>query len=237
MKMDLPAEKAMHAQRVKAAEASGGTSSGPILDAALRALHQVQAGGNLLEFGAGTGNFLHQLLANEYQGAMTGCDILPRPAGLPAEISWIQADLNDPLVIPDESFDVIVSTEVIEHLENPRAMIREFWRLLRPAGKVVLTTPNQESLRSLTALIFLGHHVAFQDSCYPAHITALLRADLRRIFAEAGFEEVRFSFTNHGSIPKFPHLTFQQVSSGLLHGRWFSDNLICVAVKPDKRTP
>ena len=38
----------------------------------------------------------------------------------------------------DGSFDAIISTEVIEHLENPRAVFREFARLVRPGGRLLL---------------------------------------------------------------------------------------------------
>ncbi len=228
----MSSESDLDKHRLLAAEASGGTSSGPILDAASRLLGRCGAKGSLLEFGAGTGDFLRHLLASGFQGSMTGTDLLPRPSHLPDEVRWIQADLNDPLAsLPNSSFDVVVSTEVIEHLENPRAMIREFWRLLKPGGKVILTTPNQESLRSLLTLLFAGHFAAFQDSCYPAHITALLRQDLRRIFAEAGFPGVEFSYTDHGYVPKWTSHTFQQISAGFLRGRWFSDNLLLVALK------
>ena len=217
---------------MEAAHASGGTSSGPILNAAMRLVRAYQIKGELLEFGAGTGDLLRHLMANGYAGSMTGTDLLPRPSQLPDEAAWIQTDLNHPLAsIPEASFDVIVSTEVIEHLENPRAMIRDFWRMLKSGGKVILTTPNQESLRSLLALLFSGHYAAFQDSCYPAHITALLRQDFRRIFTEAGFQDLAFSYTDHGYIPKWTRRTFQQISAGLLRGRWFSDNLLLVATK------
>ena len=219
MLLEMSSQSNLEEKRMQAAQASGGTSSGPILEAASRLLTHCGAKGELLEFGAGTGDFLKHLLACGFPGRMTGTDLLPRPGLLPEEVVWIQADLNHPLVsVPDDSFDVIVSTEVIEHLENPRAMIREFWRLLRPGGKVILTTPNQESLRSLLALLFSGHYAAFQDSCYPAHITALLRKDLRRIFAEAGFQGLEFSYTDHGYIPKWTRRTFQQMSAGVLRG-------------------
>jgi hypothetical protein len=81
------------------------------------------------------------------------------------------------------------------------------------------------------ALVIRGHHVAFDDSCYPAHITALLRKDLVRILIEAGFSDVRFQFTNAGGVPKMPIVTWQQVSFGLLKGCRFSDNVIATAVR------
>ncbi|HEY1082261.1 MAG TPA: methyltransferase domain-containing protein [Prosthecobacter sp.] len=235
MKQETSMPETLVERRIKAAESSGGTSSGPILDAALLAFKGLQIKGDLLEFGAGTGELLLQLRSEGYPGKMTGADLLPRPERLPEDIGWGQVDLNHPLSFPDESFDVIISTEVVEHLENPRFMAREFWRLLRPFGAVVLTTPNQESIRSLLALLFSGHYVAFQDSCYPAHITALLRKDLQRMFREAGFGHAAFSFTNHGYVPKLTHWTFQQISFGLLKGRWFSDNLVMILTKPPIR--
>lgn len=235
MKQETSISETLAERRVKAAESSGGTSSGPILEAALSAFNVLQLKGDLLEFGAGTGELLLQLRSQGYPGRMTGADLLPRPGRLPGDIGWSQVDLNLPLSLPDESFDVIISTEVVEHLENPRFMAREFWRLLRPSGMVVLTTPNQESIRSLLALLFSGHYAAFQDSCYPAHITALLRKDLRRIFSEAGFGSASFSYTNHGHVPRLTQWTFQQISFGFLQGRWFSDNQVMVVAKPPAR--
>lgn len=225
-------ENLLHRRRIEAAAASCGISSEPILDAALAALGTISSGIALLEFGAGTGNLLQRLVNSNCQGSLTGADILARPIWLPESVGWIQADLNHSMHLNEGSFDIIVSTEVIEHLENPRAVAREFARLLRPGGRVVLTTPNQESIRSFLSLLVTGHFVAFQNSCYPAHITALLRADLKRIFAEAGFQNIQFRFTGHGGIPKLPRITWQQVSFGRLRGRLFSDNLVMEAVLP-----
>jgi hypothetical protein len=48
------------------------------------------------------------------------------------------------------------------------------------------------------ALLLGEHCIAFLDSCYPAHVTALLRKDLVRILTEARFSVLRFHFTNYG---------------------------------------
>ena len=173
----------------------------------------------------GPGRGAPGVLASGFMGRMTCADILVRPPGISAGVGWIQADLNEPLPVRDGVFDAIISTEVIEHLENPRAVFREFHRLLRPGGRLLLTTPNQESIRSLAALILRGHFVAFLDGRYPAHITAWLRTDFDRICAEAGFESPRSWYTDSGGIPKIPSLCWQEMSFGLLRGRLFSDNL------------
>jgi 2-polyprenyl-3-methyl-5-hydroxy-6-metoxy-1,4-benzoquinol methylase len=222
----------LHEKRFEAAVASKGISSDPIYKLAFSVLTSSQVHGDMLEFGAGTGAFITQLRNSIYQGSITGADILSRPESLQSEIQWIQADLNYSMSVPDASFDVIVSTEVIEHLENPRAIFREFYRLLRPGGKLLITTPNQESLRSLSSLILTSHFVAFQDSCYPAHITALLRKDFQRICSETNFSSPQFYYTDSGGIPKLPHIFWQTVSFNLLKGRLFSDNVALLTQKP-----
>jgi len=219
-------------QRLHAAEASGGISSEVIYDRILKVIGDCDLHGRALDYGAGIGNFTRKLWASGRFEQIDGADILPRPENLPSAISWHELDLNDADVIPARSFDVVIAAEVIEHLENPRKVAREWFQILKPGGTLILSTPNNESIRSLMALLVRGHYVAFLDSCYPAHITALLRKDLLRILTEAGFSDVRFHFTNHGGLPKLPAVSWQQVSLGLLKGCRFSDNVIATAKAP-----
>lgn len=232
---DTLTDAALLAWRTSAAEASGGTSSEAVVSRAFKAMLDEERTGEVLEYGAGTGVLLKRLLGEKWAGKLTGADLLPRPEGMPDSVEWIQADLNMPIDHAGASFDLVVSTEVIEHLENPRAVAREFARLLRPGGRLILTTPNQESMRSLLSLLVNGHFALFQDSCYPAHITALLAKDLLRIFTEAGFVNIRFEYVSHGGIPKCPHITWQQISFGILRGRLFSDNILMEASLPEIR--
>ncbi|TYQ23360.1 methyltransferase domain-containing protein [Pseudanabaena sp. UWO311] len=218
-------------QRQLAALASGGTSNYPIYTKFLNLIKQLNLKGDCLDFGAGIGKLSQQMYALNYFNSMTAADIMERPLELDKSIKWINSDLNNSLDMPDNQFDVIVSSEVIEHLENPRAIAREWFRLLRPNGTLILSTPNNESWRSLLALLFQGHFVAFGDSCYPAHITALLRKDIERIFLEVGFTSVEFTFTDYGGIPKMPQRSYQEFSFGLLKGLRYSDNLVVIAYK------
>jgi 2-polyprenyl-3-methyl-5-hydroxy-6-metoxy-1,4-benzoquinol methylase len=198
----------------------------------LRVLDRDRATGSLLDFGAGTGELLARLHALSTFDRLAGVDLFPRPTALPAEIGWHQQDLNDD-VEAEGPFDAVVCSETIEHLENPRHVFRSLRRLVRPGGLLVLTMPNQESIRSYAGLIFAGHFTHFLGACYPAHITALLRLDLTRLCAESGFTAPAFCFTDDGAIPKLARVHWQQVSFGLLRGRLFSDNVGMVARATD----
>jgi 2-polyprenyl-3-methyl-5-hydroxy-6-metoxy-1,4-benzoquinol methylase len=112
---------------------------------------------------------------------------------------------------------------VIHCLENPRAVAREFFRLLRSNGTVIISAPSNESIRAIAALWIRGHFVGFGESTYPSHKTALLKTDLDRLLGEAGFE-----------MPKKPALTWQQVSGGWLGGKRFSDNIFVIARKSSR---
>ncbi len=218
--------------RTKAAALSGGTSGDPIYSMIERVIEERGLGGRVLDFGSGVGVLTRRLLASRRFDTVSAADIMSVPSDLAGKVEWIEQDLNVPLQDHRDTFDVVVAAEVIEHLENPRFMIREIFRLLRPGGTAIVTTPNNESWRSLIALLVRGHFMAFGETGYPAHITALLRKDMSRIFQEASFLAPEFGFTNSGGIPGKPVVTWQRVSLGLLKGLRYSDNVMAVAIKP-----
>ena len=223
--------QSLEEKRFHAALASEGISAGPIYQTVLHLCRSLRLHGDLLEFGAGTATLAKKLSVSHTCGTITCADIRPRPECLPASILWLQSDLNYPIPVPDNSYNFVVSTEVIEHLENPRATFREFYRLLRPGGILIVTTPNQESVRSFAALLMGGHFAGFLGPSYPAHITALLRKDFQRICRETRFDSPQFYYTNSGGLPKLPHILWQTLTFGILKGRLFSDNLAVVTRK------
>jgi 2-polyprenyl-3-methyl-5-hydroxy-6-metoxy-1,4-benzoquinol methylase len=223
----------LNSYRRFAADASCGISNDTIYGTFERIVSEITLSGDLLDFGAGKGILTERFISLGRFNSITAIDIVPRPHNLNASVTWHCCDLNEPPDIPNESFDVIVSAEVIEHLENPRATAREWFRLLSPRGTLILSTPNNESWRALVALVMRGHFVDFGDSSYPAHITALVRKDIERILIEAGFSSLRFVFSNVGGVPKLPWIQWQKLTGGFLKGLRFSDNLFAIATKID----
>ena len=218
--------------RKEAADQSRGMSSNVIYETFLRIIRAKQFRGRVLDYGAGAGELTRLLLQSGSFEKVAAADLMAPPPDLANKIDWIQQDLNESIRERDGDFHLVVAAEVIEHLENPRSMIRDLFRLLRKGGTAILSTPNNESWRSILALLVRGHFAAFTDSSYPAHITALVRRDLTRIFAEAGFVGTQFHYTESGGLPGSPAVTWQQVSFGMLQGRRFSDNIIAIAEKP-----
>jgi len=189
--------------------------------------------GTLLDVGCGRGELLGWL-ADECE-RYVGVDVV-RHAGVPASAELVLMNLDGGAVpLPDATAEVVVCAETIEHVENPRRLLRELVRLLRPGGLLLATTPNQLSLSSLLCLVGRGQFQWFQQSpgLYPAHISALLPIDLERIARESGLERVELLYSGAGRVP----LSDRAWPSGLSsrsgrRGQLFSDNVLVRAHKP-----
>ena len=181
------------------ARLSLGTSAESIYRTVAILLAERRAAGVLVDVGCGTGN-LGRALGGQFV-RYVGADVV-RYDGFPADGEFHVVDTTTGRVQLDDGVgDVVAAVETIEHVENPRAFARELTRLCRPGQWVVVTTPNQLSLLSKLTLVLRQEFNAFRASSYPAHLTALLEVDLRRIAGECGWTEVTIRYTGDGRIP------------------------------------
>jgi SAM-dependent methyltransferase len=192
---------------------------------ALKEIHVT--GGTLLDVGCGSGNLWGYL--RERFDRYVGIDVI-RYDGFPAGAEFYALDLDARLPVPGPVAEVVAAVETIEHLENPRAFVRELVRLARPGGWIVVTTPNQLSCLSKLTLLVKNQFNAFQESSYPAHLTALLEIDLRRIAAECALTDVTIRYSTSGRIPGTSRHFPQFLASR--YPRAFSDNVLLLARKP-----
>ena len=219
---------------VRALDTKGTSDSAGLLSLVRRLVEGEPRQGQLIDVGCGTGR-----LYSELHGCFTryvGVDVV-RYDGFPVatDASFHLCDL-DALQRTDQlqPADIVCCIETIEHLENPRALVRSLDALSKPGGRIIVSTPNQLSLLSKLCLLTRNEFVHFQErpGLYPAHLTALLECDLRRLASEMAWTDVTILFSGEGRMPgtsaRWPR--WLTATTGW-RGRAFSDNVVLSARK------
>jgi 2-polyprenyl-3-methyl-5-hydroxy-6-metoxy-1,4-benzoquinol methylase len=117
-------------------------------------------GRRVLDVGCRDGALASAYLAgNDVVGVDVDRAALAEAAKLGLETVW--ADVEEALPFEDESFDVVVAAELLEHLQEPERLMAEAARLLRPGGTVTGSVPN--SFRVKNRLRFLAGRPPEED--------------------------------------------------------------------------
>jgi len=141
-------------------------------------------GRRVLDIACGTGYGSAELAA--VAKSVTGTDIAVdaveyAASRFPLPNLSFQPAPAESLPFPDNSFDLIVAFEVIEHLTDPRALLAEARRLLAPGGQFIVSTPNrlyyEESRRLSGPNPFHTHEFEFEE----------FRAELAEFFPHVSF--------------------------------------------------
>ncbi|MCY1075373.1 class I SAM-dependent methyltransferase [Archangium lansingense] len=178
------------------------------------------ASGRVADLGAGTGAWAARLKALGHQVVAVERDADSyRFSG--AEL--VVADLNEPFAAKlSGRFAALTSVEVIEHLENPRAFLRECHKLLEPGGFLFLTTPNIENVPARLqylatgSLRMFGKDPRFND---PTHITPIHTHMFERMVRDTGFVQVEHTFNRREpSVTRLPNRLLTRLVGPLLRG-------------------
>ena len=144
--------------------------------------------GNLLDVGCGGGQRLR--LMQDFGWSAEGVDIDPaavecaRKQGLNVRLGKLEDQ-----GYPENHFDAITMSHMIEHVYEPLTLLAECYRILKPGGKLVLVTPNAESW---------AHHLfrnAWVHLDPPRHIYVFCSQTLQRFVEKALFKKIRIFTT------------------------------------------
>jgi ubiquinone/menaquinone biosynthesis C-methylase UbiE len=164
----------------------------------------VVPGGRLLDAGCGRYLEFSRELASDVQ--VVGIDLeeqLDTRNGLSPFA--VRGNLET-LPFSADSFDLVISRSVVEHLEKPFEVFQEFHRVLKPGGKVILSTPNKFDYVSIVAALtpYRWHRVMVgkmtgvrEDDVFPTLYRANSLSSLGSQLRAAGFKERVLKAINH----------------------------------------
>lgn len=179
-----------------------GLSTSPILNAATNMVAKLHTAfpANHLDIGAGHGDLI-RLLRKQFNVTSSACDYTHTLMTLP-DVKVSVANLNTQgLPYDDQAFDLVTCTEVIEHLEHYRYTLREMYRVLKPGGTLVLSTPNILNLKSRIRFLIFGFYNLFgplhfhEDNLHSTggHINPVSVFFLAHSLVDSGFEQIEVS--------------------------------------------
>ncbi len=113
---------------------------------ALVSLASVGPGEHVLEVGCGAGHVLERFAGVRRTGVDLSEHMLERARlRLGRNVPLVRATA-DVLPFPDAAFKTVVCTELLEHVPDPAAVIRELMRVAGPSGRVVVSVPNEGNI-------------------------------------------------------------------------------------------
>jgi 2-polyprenyl-3-methyl-5-hydroxy-6-metoxy-1,4-benzoquinol methylase len=138
---------------------------------ALETLSQTEGDGPVLDLGCGPG-LIANYLERRQRRVIYGIDVGPKSIAAAARASsghnrFAMYD-GEHVPFPDGYFDAVLCLEVLEHIAFDREIIKEIVRVLRPGGRLLLSTPNAETVSLLTK----PHHARHYDSSALASLLA-----------------------------------------------------------------
>ena len=146
-------------------------------------------GGKAVDLGAGSGLFAKRMkeLGWNAMGADKNVDAFK--AALPFQ----EIDLNDrefSKQLGECCFTMVAGIEVIEHVEAPINLLRNARRLLKPGGRIVLTTPNVDSVPARLKFLLTEKIRMMDEVSEPTHVSPVFWDLLRRKFVPAADLEI-----------------------------------------------
>jgi len=150
-------------------------------------------GARILDVGCGLGLYVRRF--RDYSDQVYGVDIDPDKVRQASQaLPNITEGSAEELPYPGDSFDVVLSHEVLEHVPDDRKAVQEAYRTLKPGGKLIVFAPNRYYPFETHGIYWRGRYHygniplvnylpnSLRASLCP-HVRAYTAAELRRLFA------------------------------------------------------
>jgi len=160
--------------------------------------------GRILEDGCGVGMYVKHL--SPFGGTVIGLEYdFERAAGARKNSPHIVNAASECLPLPSSTFDLILSHEVLEHVQDDRAAICEMIRALQPGGRVVLFVPNRGYPFETHGIYWKGKY-RFGNKLFVNYLPRVLRnklaphvrvystKDLEKLFADLPVRFIEHTF-------------------------------------------
>jgi len=127
----------------------------------------------IIDFGCGNGKILEEIKKINFKARLIGLDVsetaLEQARKNLPEVKFYKINDGEKIPLKSEIADFIFSSEVIEHIYDTENAFSEMARILRPGGKILLTTPYHGLIKNLLITIFafnkhfnpVGPHIRF----------------------------------------------------------------------------
>jgi ubiquinone/menaquinone biosynthesis C-methylase UbiE len=195
--------------------------------------------GKVLDYGCGAGHFLQQLIKEtslELYGLDFSADSVEETTRKTNQQASVQLFRDFPTMFADNEFDLITFIETIEHLQDDmlHSTLNEIYRILKPGGKVFITTPFNEKLEK---------HMAFCPFCrsvfhHMQHMRSFTTESLKQLLMQHNF---KIEYCDNVDLEKWKLGTFKYhikknlkaiaIAAGLKEKGNDSPNLIAIISK------
>ncbi len=158
----------------------------------------------VLDIGCGNGSLTKEIAKKGYQ--VTGIEEsesgVRQAQKTSSNCNFIQGSIyEEPPESLDQAFDIIISTEVIEHLYYPKELAKYARKCLKPNGKFIITTPYHGYIKNLILALsgkMDGHFTTLWDG---GHIKFFSVPTLKNLLELENFTEFEFKFAG-----RYPYL-------------------------------
>jgi len=145
----------------------------------------------VLDYGVGEGKHLQLIRSVKSQARLVGVDVRDVHSAPDFEFHHLQP--QDPLPFPDEAFDLVVSFDVLEHVDNVQHSLDEIHRVMRVGGSFIGFVPVEGGFGPHALFRFLDPNI-FQDT--KDHIHNYTRQEFVR-WLSSRFEVAQLAYSYH----------------------------------------